>query len=274
MLRAASSANMPILPLLLDMDSYTGAYNTVSHPQKWHLKAILNRCNRVPANRSYQPGDFTWLLRALESMLALPRTSEALLSKRIPKLAGLLNALPCVLPEDGGAFESKYDANLSELLKRIGTKSNSDARLAPHSDTMPAVAGESGEVILSYTPDPAVLGLVDRLVTDLQSRGVEVVHMDLHNKDMTGSAAWYQSCEQARVCVPLLSKSYAECSEAESQITFAKDNNKEIVPLVASEDWYEHMPSKWENSRGDMKAKVHSMVQFQRLAEHSLAGNI
>ena len=236
-------------------------------------------------------------------MIALPRNPKALLAKRLPKISGLLNSMPVVLPESRQAFELEYENNLEALLEEIhgsmdvcnnttycnvcnnktdeggghqraeeseGALSESFgvsqtdliqdlerirtlhggemAKQAASSPTSAARAtsestegeaganatrGEAACFLLSHAHDALSLELAKRLTRDLWSRaGIQVVDMELLGADGTGNSLWYDACEKADGCLPLLSEPYAESAECESQFTFSKDNRKFIIPLV------------------------------------------
>ena len=56
-----------------------------------------------------------------------------------------------------------------------------------------------------------------------------VQRFDENGDDIIG---WYSCCDQAEIVIPVLSEGFVRSLEVESQITYAKDCGKRIVPVM------------------------------------------
>jgi len=72
----------------------------------------------------------------------------------------------------------------------------------------------------------------------LQDKGITAFLLKEHDPH------WFACCECSHVCVAVLSARYFDSDVPEGQLTFAKDNGKEIVPVVIDENFHVVMSNK------------------------------
>eukprot|EP00656_Telonema_subtile_P017677 TRINITY_DN19523_c0_g1_i2.p1 TRINITY_DN19523_c0_g1~~TRINITY_DN19523_c0_g1_i2.p1 ORF type:complete len:783 (+),score=141.89 TRINITY_DN19523_c0_g1_i2:319-2667(+) len=214
-LKSASTRNLGILPLLVEIDAF-GAAAKGESPELAYLRSILNRANRVPRDRNFSKGDMPVLADALETTLGIDHAPAAMLCTRLPKLSSLIISVGERIPRNG-AFEDDYQASLESL---VSAMQGAQAGL-----------GRLPRVLLAHAGDEGALSLCPRLEADLREY-VDLFALDLDDWH------WFGRCDAVDVCVPLLCREFGVSAVCESRITYAKDMQKRIVPIVANADWY------------------------------------
>jgi len=189
-----------------------------------YLNSLFNRANRIPPNENFNmKGHMQQLQDSLILHATADRSQQALFAKRVAKMNSLLGTLT-LLPTTG-SFEPREHMQLV-----CDEVSNDDRR------------NRSNKVHVIISHAGSALGVeAAQVIHDALSARGHVVYI-LAEED----PLWFARCEEAQVCIALLSANYLKCSTPEGQLTFAKDNGKLIVPVVIAEDFHELIKGKVE----------------------------